>query len=364
MNLHQKVKQLGKFCCKDGICIDSENRCDGNNHCKDYSDEKYCEIVKIPATYNREITPSSLQKIKASTQFLPAQVRTYVEIQNILTLDEEASQIVLKFNISFKWVDYQLNYKFLKENENENAIKEDNLVWAPLIGFAVPSEVPIDVNQQLSVERRGPAQVDDGNDSLLPNETYTGNDNPLILKMMYHGGFFCDFAKLDLYPFDTQECSVELYIIGPSKASLIPMAITENGPSSIGQYDVKEWRLTGGGKSLKFTVYLGRNIATIFMVTYLPTILMNLVNQATNYSRHNYDLVITVNITCMMVLASVYISVSNSLPVTAAIKNIEIWLLFNLAYPVMVIVVNIILQVNIDVLEISLIIYQYPLFVD
>ena len=118
MNLHQKVKQLGKFCCEDGICIDSEHRCDGNNNCKDYSDEKYCVIVKIPPTYDQEITPSSFQKIGKRTEFLPAEVRTYVEIQNILTLDEEASKIVLRFNISFEWVDYQLNYKFLKENEN------------------------------------------------------------------------------------------------------------------------------------------------------------------------------------------------------------------------------------------------------
>ena len=54
----------------------------------------------------------------------------------------------------------------------------------------------------------------------------------------------------------------------------------------------------------------------------------------------------TVNITCMMVLASDYISVSSSLPLTAGMENIEIWLLFNLAYPVMVIIVNILLQVS------------------
>ena len=55
---------------------------------------------------------------------------------------------------------------------------------------------------------------------------------------------------------------------------------------------------------------------------------------------------IEVNITCMMVLASVYISVSSSLPLMAGLKYVEIWLLFNLAYPVMVIIVNIFLQVN------------------
>ena len=82
------------------------------------------------------------------------------------------------------------------------------------------------------------------------------------------------------------------------------------------------------------------------LVTYLPTVLMNLINQATNYIDNNFDLLLTINITCMMVLASVYVSVSNNLPLTAEIKYVEIWLLFNLAYPVMVILINIILKVR------------------
>ena len=81
------------------------------------------------------------------------------------------------------------------------------------------------------------------------------------------------------------------------------------------------------------------------LVTYLHTIMMNLINQATIYIDNNFDLLLTINITCMMVLASVYISVSSSLPVTAGIKNVEVWLLFNLAYPVLVILVNIALKV-------------------
>ena len=83
------------------------------------------------------------------------------------------------------------------------------------------------------------------------------------------------------------------------------------------------------------------------MVTYLPTILMNIVNQATNYitGDDKYSLIITVNITCMMVLASVYLAVSSSLPSTANIKPVEVWLLFNLAFPLFVIIVNVILQV-------------------
>ena len=84
------------------------------------------------------------------------------------------------------------------------------------------------------------------------------------------------------------------------------------------------------------------------MVTYLPTILINIINQLTNHINGDskYDLIITVNITSMMVLASIYLSVSASLPSTAVMKPVEVWLLFNLAYPFLVIFVNIILQVK------------------
>ena len=50
--------------------------------------------------------------------------------------------------------------------------------------------------------------------------------------------------------------------------------------------------------------------------------------------------------TCMMVLASVYLSVSTSLPSTPTIKPVEVWLLFNLAYPFLVIITNIIIEVS------------------
>ena len=48
----------------------------------------------------------------------------------------------------------------------------------------------------------------------------------------------------------------------------------------------------------------------------------------------------------MMVLASVYLSVSASLPSTANIKPVEWWLLFNLTWPFLIIVTNIIIQVR------------------
>ena len=98
----------------------------------------------------------------------------------------------------------------------------------------------------------------------------------------------------------------------------------------------------------RITMTLSRKIDSVFMVTYLPTILMNMINQATNYITGDtkYDMIYTINITCMMVLASVYLSVSASLPSTSDIKPVEVWLLFNLAYPVLVILTNVLTQVT------------------
>ena len=99
---------------------------------------------------------------------------------------------------------------------------------------------------------------------------------------------------------------------------------------------------------MAFNITLGRNFQSIFLVTYLPTILMNIINQATNYITvpGKYEFIVTVNVTCMMVLASIYLSVSSTLPRTEMIKPIEVWLLVNLAYPFLVIIINIILQVS------------------
>ena len=92
----------------------------------------------------------------------------------------------------------------------------------------------------------------------------------------------------------------------------------------------------------------------IFPVTYLSTILMNIINQATNYisGEDKYSLIYSINITCMMVLASVYISVSENLPVSFNIKPIEQWLLFNLFWPFLIIIFNILLQVEVQHLNI------------
>ena len=123
----------------------------------------------------------------------------------------------------------------------------------------------------------------------------------------------------------------------------------------IERYLITEWKIItdytysrSEKKMVKVSVTLTMNSLSILLVTYLPTLLMNIINQATNYitGDSKYDLIITVNITSMVVLATIYLSVFTSLPSTAEIKPVEYWLLVSLAYPFLVIVTNVVLQVG------------------
>ena len=168
--------------------------------------------------------------------------------------------------------------------------------------------------------------------------------------------FICSFKQIQNFPFHTLVCIFQIFVSGTDNIiTRLKMVedIRDAGPSTVDQYVVLGWTMeednvTQQATGLTVSVKLGSNLVSVFLVTYLPTILMNFINQATNYleTESKCDLVITVNVTCMMVLASVYLSVSTSLPSTPAIKPVEVWLLFNLAYPFLVIITNILLQVG------------------
>ena len=49
---------------------------------------------------------------------------------------------------------------------------------------------------------------------------------------------------------------------------------------------------------------------------------------------------ITVNLTSMLVLTTMFINVSNNLPKTSYMKMVDVWLLFNLLYPFIVVLMH------------------------
>ena len=104
----------------------------------------------------------------------------------------------------------------------------------------------------------------------------------------------------------------------------------------------------GSIEMISVNMGLRRRIMSIFMVIYLPLIIMNILNQASFYltTEDKYQMVINVNITCLLALASVYLAVASSLPSTSDIKPVEHFLIYNLLYPFLTILLAVIIQVT------------------
>ena len=166
--------------------------------------------------------------------------------------------------------------------------------------------------------------------------------------------FLCSFDSR-YYPFGrVSTCKINFYIEGITNilTDLSPTFVNR-GQDTFGHFVIDNWRVRrteddNNGKMIEISMTLRRDMRSIFTVIFLPTILMNIINQASNYitGPDRYNMIYTINITCMMVLASIYLSVSSSLPSTASIKPVEVWLLVNLFYPLQVILTNVILQVS------------------
>ena len=74
---------------------------------------------------------------------------------------------------------------------------------------------------------------------------------------------------------------------------------------------------------------LKRRINNALLTIYLPTFIILIIVYATNFFKDFFfEAIISVNLTSLLVLTTLFISVAQSLPPTAYIKMIDIWLIF------------------------------------
>ena len=82
------------------------------------------------------------------------------------------------------------------------------------------------------------------------------------------------------------------------------------------------------------TIVLRRKIMNEMMTTYLPSVLLILITYATTFFKpYFFEAALSVNLTTMLVMTTIFMTVMQMLPATAYIKMIDVFLIFGQLYP-------------------------------
>ena len=96
-----------------------------------------------------------------------------------------------------------------------------------------------------------------------------------------------------------------------------------------------------GSDKVVMTIVMKRKITSEMMTTYFPSLLLTAITFATTFFKPIFfEAALSVNLTTMLVMTTIFISKMESLPQTSYIKMIDIWLLFNLIIPFALIMIH------------------------
>ena len=299
-----------QFACRDGSCIDMSKRCDGVNHCKDKTDERECSLVYIDSSYDKNINPPPVGD-KAKTQ-----VDISIDLISILEIDEIKSKFYVKYNLQTDWFDRRLSFYNLKENASMNILspdKHDN-IWVPNLIFD-----NTDSNEEAKYDKKAyikviPSKTFDYKVSNYESKDNTyifdGKENGLQSERTFNTQFICSY-KMNWYPFDTQTCYMDLIMKKNADEfiQLNPQKMKYSGPIDLSTYFVRSTSIClaiiSSKEGVRVKVVLGRPLLSTILTTFLPTVLLNVIGHVTNYFKpFFFEAVITVNLTVMLVLAT------------------------------------------------------------
>ena len=166
-------------------------------------------------------------------------------------------------------------------------------------------------------------------------EIFKGSENHLTLKQTYTHEFQCLY-NLEKYPFDKQDCSINTTTteLDNPMMMLIPKKLWMEQDPDMTLYNMKEWLITYRNESnpkegIWMTIVLRRKIMSEMLTTYLPSALLMMITFATTFFKpFFFEAALSVNLTNMLVMTTIFISVMEKLPLTSYPKLIDYWLIF------------------------------------
>ncbi|KAK8752214.1 hypothetical protein OTU49_012524, partial [Cherax quadricarinatus] len=158
-------------------------------------------------------------------------------------------------------------------------------------------------------------------------------------KRKYGTVYMCDL-DLVLYPFDVQECYMQLRITSATKSFLVfetqQSVVNISANKLLLEYEVGMVTLLHGSSRMysevRVRVPLTRRSGYAILTIYIPTLVLLVVSYITLFFRPTiFDTRMMSALTVQLVIATLFSQVSASLPKTSYFKMVDVWLLFCIA---------------------------------
>ena len=243
-----------------------------------------------------------------------------ITMLNILAVKELDGIWHPKFILQMEWFDSRLQMQNLEDDMQLNVLTSDerNDPWVPIVIFNNHKDrrrLVLDSKTSFAVRKAGNATKNRLED-LEAAEVYNGNVNPFVYKRSSSLQLECDF-DLRSYPFDTQECFIELGVPFDlrNKVELKAKMFSFKEKIELAQFDVQSFFVLTDDGVAYFIVIIKRKVAYYLVSVYIPSLSLLVISLATLYiDIDHFEANIMVHLTAMLVMYTLFQAIAISLP--------------------------------------------------
>ena len=239
----------------------------------------------------------------------------------MLNIKEVESIFQVKYKLYFNWFDDRLTYENLKNDTDFNTFSpvEKRSIWTPELLFDNTEYIlgtVVDSHTYIAVRREGVSSEPSDTEYQIVQH-FKGSENMLISSRTYNTRFLCNY-NMAMFPFDIQKCNLIFKMKGTSRkfVDLKAHLLKFLGPTEHKQYAVTGCKMEvtkfQGQQILKVEVMLERKLLGLVLTIFFPTLLLNIISYFTSFFGDSFfPVAVTVNLTSMLVLTTLFVSVSN-----------------------------------------------------
>ena len=125
-------------------------------------------------------------------------------------------------------------------------------------------------------------------------------------------------------------CTIDMAVDPSNNATvaLIPGQLSMKQDLDMAIFFITNWNWNQRSEDLRMSITMKRKVISELMTTFFPTLLLTAITFATTFFKPIFfEAALSVNLTTMLVMTTIFISNMESLPPTSYIKMIDIWLI-------------------------------------